>query len=77
MGEKLSAGNAFVAGIRVREMAPDIAFSHCAQEGIDQSMEEDIRIRMAGQPESVRNLNPPENELPPPLSGWPANKEEK
>lgn len=57
------AGDALVAWVCVREMAPDVPLAHGAKKGIHQGMEKHIRIRMTCQSSTMWNLNPTKDEL--------------
>ena len=61
--EKPLAGDAFVAWIRIWKMGTDISLPHSTQQGIHQSMQEHIGIRMPCQSKGIRDLHSAENEL--------------
>ena len=65
LGQKFAAGDVFVTWIAVGKMRANIAFTQCAENGVDQRMQHRIGVGMAQQAPLVKESHAAQNELSP------------
>ena len=64
MAKKARARRSLEHRIRVRKMGSNVAFPHCAEQGIHQGVKQHIGIGMPRKASLVGNMDPTKNQFP-------------